>query len=127
MTLISSIRHTFIMSFERFTETNKSFISRISIRSNGQLGFSQGAIHKFNLSSFKFGILFYDKGEGKIGIQLSNDENEKGICKLQVRPQNASISAKAFLDFFDLPYSETKSYPAEWNEENKMIIFSLKG
>ncbi|OGP07543.1 MAG: hypothetical protein A2048_08745 [Deltaproteobacteria bacterium GWA2_45_12] len=114
------------MAFERFTNTNKSFISKVSIRSNGQIGFSQGLIHKFHLESFKFGVLFYDKDEGKVGIQLTNDEKESGICKLQVRPQNASLSAKAFLDFFDLDYQETRSYPMQWDEENKMIIVNLK-
>lgn len=113
------------MPFERFTETGKSYRPRISIRANGQIGFSFGAIKKFSLAKYKFVVLFFDKENSKIGIKLTNSE-EDGICKLQVRQLNAAISAKAFFDYYSIDYTKTKRYDAVWDEKEQMIIVSIK-
>jgi len=113
------------MGFEKFTGGGRSYRTRISIRSNGQIGFSQGAIHKFKMDGFSNGILFYDKEENKVGIKLGNDDNEEGACKLQIKPENAAISAKSFLDYYEIPYKETISYEAKWDETHQMIVADL--
>jgi len=114
-----------LMGFERFTETGRSFKTRLSIRSNGQIGFTQGAIHRFKMQDFKYAVLFYDKDKPAIGIRLTNDEAEEGRCKLQVRPESATISAKSFLDYYGINHQKTRSYGAIWDDENTMITASL--
>ena len=112
------------MAFERFTLTGKSYRPKISIRSNGQIGFNQGAIERFGLNNYKFAVLFYDRDQKIIGIKLTN-QDEDGACTLQVRKSNAAISAKAFLDYFDINYSKTKRYDAKYDEQEKMITAEL--
>lgn len=113
------------MPFERFTQTGKSYRPKISIRSNGQIGFNFGAIEKFKLNKYKYAILFFDKEITRIGVKLTNDE-EEGICKLQVRKSNAAISAKAFLDYYSIDYTKTKRYEATWDEKEQMVIVTIK-
>jgi len=113
------------MPFERFTETGKSYRPKISIRSNGQIGFNLGAIKKFALNKYKYAVLFFDRENIKIGIKLTNSE-EDGISKLQVRKSNAAISAKAFFDYYSIDYSKSKRYDAVWDEKEQMIIASIK-
>ncbi len=113
------------MPFEKFTQTGKSYRPKISIRSNGQIGFNFGAIERFKLSKYKYAILFFDRENTRIGIRLTNNE-EEGICKLQVRKSNAAIAAKAFLDYYSIDYSKTKRYEAAWDEKEDMIVSNIK-
>ena len=71
-------------------------------------------------------ILFYDKENEKIGIKLTNESSENGIMILQKRPLNVAVSAKSFLEFYELPYSKTLRYDPQWDEDEKMIIVDLK-
>lgn len=112
------------MAFERFTRTGKSYKPKISIRSNGQMGFNQGAIKKFELGNFQYVILFFDNVNQRIGFKLTNEE-EEGICKLKVRKSNASVSAKAFLDYYSIDYSKTRRLEAMQDEKEEMIVISL--
>jgi hypothetical protein len=113
------------MPFEKFIMTGRSYRPKISIRTNGQIGFNLGAIKKFSLNKYKYAILFFDRENKQIGIKLTNTE-EEGTCKLQVRKSNAAISGKAFLDYYSIDYSKTTRYEAVWNEKEKMIIATVK-
>ncbi len=112
------------MAFERFTKIGISHKPRISIRSNGQIGFTLGAIERFALNHYRLAVLFYDKENNKIGIKLTN-EAESGACKLQVRPSNASLSAKSFLDYYEIDYSKTERFAAYWDDNEQLIVVSL--
>lgn len=114
------------MAFEKFTKVGGSYQTKASIRSNGQIGFSQGSIKRYELVKYKFATLYFDKDTEKVGVKLTNDANEEGICKLQVRGSNAAVSAKAFLDYYNIEHNKTKSYQATWDDTEKMIIVSLK-
>lgn len=113
------------MVFERFTRVGVSYKPRISIRSNGQFGFTAGAIEKFKLRNYQYAVLFYDRTGGRIGIKLTN-EQEEGACKLQIKSSNAFLSARAFLDYYDIKYAKTNRYDAEWDDSEQMIILRLK-
>lgn len=113
------------MPFEKFIMTGRSYKPKASIRANGQIGLNLGAIEKFKLDKYKYAILFFDKENKQIGIKLTNNE-EEGICKLQVRKSNAAISGKAFLDYYSIDYSKTKKHEAVWDEKEKMIIVAIK-
>ena len=102
--------------FETFTSIGSSFASKVSVRRNGTIGFSQGALMKFGLDKGKwFAVLKYDKSAKVIGIHLTQNEIEPGAIKIQCReiPGRAGkknlagqISARAFLDYFGIEYSD---------------------
>jgi hypothetical protein len=114
------------MAFEKFTAVGKSFAPKLSIRSNGQIGFNFGAIEKYGLSKYPYAVLFYDKDTNKIGVKITKNKDEEGACKLSVRNGNASIGAKSFLDYYSIPYSKTARFETVWDEKEEMIIASLK-
>jgi hypothetical protein len=113
--------------FEKFVLTGRSYRPKISIRANGQIGFNQGAIEKFKLDKYKYTILFFDRGIKKVGIKLTNEE-EEGICRLRVRKSNATVSGKAFLDYYGIDYGKGKTsrYEAVWDDKERMIVFTIK-
>jgi hypothetical protein len=113
------------MGFERFTESGRSFKARISIRANGQIGLSHGAVSKFGLDRYQYVVLFYDKETKQIGIQPTNDAEEKGAYRLNVKGSGATISALAFMDYFGIDHEKAEKYSAHWDDERAMVIIDL--
>ncbi len=114
------------MPFEKFTKVGKTFRPRISIRSGGQMGFNQGSRNKFELDKYGYVVLYFDRENGRIGIKLTNDNNEEGAIILHKRKLDVAISAKSFLCYYDINFDKTTIYDPIWDEENKMIILDLK-
>ena len=114
------------MGFEKFTSSGKTFKPKVSIRKYGQIGFNNGAVKKFDLDKYEYVILFYDRENRRIGIKLTNNSSEDGAMKLQKRPLNVAISAKSFLEYYEIPYLKTSRYNPQWDENEKMIIIDLK-
>ena len=123
-------------TFERFTHNGSTFTPKISVRSNGAIGVSQGALKRFDLmeGNFHF-VLHYDKHERVIGMKPTRDAAEEGAVKLVRRTVagkngrtsiNAYVSARSFLDYYSIADKKTKVYDAEWNDEHGMIIVDLK-
>ncbi len=113
------------MGWEKFTQVGKSYKPKISIRSNGQLGFNFGSIEKFSLSKYSYAVLFFDPDTKRIGIRLTQNKAEDGVCKLQVRSTNGTISAKSFLDYYSIDYEKTKRFDAVWDPECEMITAKI--
>lgn len=114
------------MPFERFTQTGRGYKPKISITKSGLIGFNQGAVRHFKLTDYEFAVLYYDRDESRIGIGLTSDKNENGICKLRKRASGADVSAKSFFDYYDINYRESKRYDAEWHGDEEKIIVNLR-
>jgi hypothetical protein len=121
-------------NFEKFACPGGSYAPKISVRSNGALGFSQGALRRFGLWDGDWFIqLYFDRVNRVIGIEPTNAEGP-GRARLTKKiidgkdgrqSVNAFLSAKSFFDFYVIDYSETQSYLAAWDDEQKMIIVNL--
>lgn len=101
------------MAFEKFTKvSSRGFRPIASIRMRGKIGLNQGSIRRYGLDRYEFAVLYYDKDTGEIGIAFTNDQNEEGAANLKFNKtkSDASISARAFFDFYDIDYSQTRRY-----------------
>ncbi len=114
------------MAFQRFTKTrSRGYTPKASIWSRGQIGFNQGAVEKFKIPDFDYAILFYDRDARKIGVSFTNDEKEEGATKISKRATGASISARAFLDFYEIEHSKTKKYDIDYEEQENLYVMQL--
>jgi hypothetical protein len=123
------------LNLEKFTAAGRRFSSTISVRSNGALGISQGALHQAKISDAEWHVvLFYDRANKVIGIKPTRDSNEEGSIKLSVRvvkkedadaALSAFVAAKSFFNFYGIPHSKTTSYRANWDSESGMLIAYL--
>ena len=113
------------MSFEKFTRVGRGYKPKVSITRSGLLGFNQGAVKHFELDKYDWAILYYDKDGGRIGIELTNDENEEGVCKLRKRTSGADVSARSFFEFYRISYDKTNRYDATWDDNEDKIIVTL--
>ena len=121
--------------FEKFKYLGGRFSAKASIRSNGSIGLSQGAILRYKLAEGKwYAELFFDKDARVIGIRPTRDGDTESVTKIVVRKSaqggkdsfSSFISARSLLNFYGIPIEKARSYPAEWDEEHQMIIIDLK-
>jgi hypothetical protein len=120
--------------FERFEAVGGSYEPKLSIRSNGAIGFSQGALHRFGLLDGDWFVsLYYDRKNGVVGIEPVREEGP-GFLRLIKRAikgkdgrdsVNAFVSAKSFLDYFSIDYRQTRSFRAHFDEPSHKIVFNV--
>ena len=113
------------MAIEFFRKGGKGFSPKASLRRQGQIGLSHGAIEKFNIKDGQHVLLGYDKDKKLVAIKCINEE-EEGAKKVIVKGRSASIAAKAFLDYFGIIPKETKPYLLREDLENKWLVIDLK-
>lgn len=114
------------MAFIKFTETNKSFVSRVSISPRGMLNFTDGARRKFKMDKFSHCILYYDKENQFIGVEMSTSESAEGSIKLRMRNTGADVGIKGFVDYFEITPEKTTMYEVRSGEQPNWIIIDLK-
>jgi len=111
------------MTFERFTKAGRFYTPKASIWTRGQIGFNQGAVDKFKLMDFDYAVLFYDKDEKKVGVQFTNDASESGVTKVVKGKTGVFVSARSFVNYYDIPHAKTKKYDVNYDEDNQMYVF----
>lgn len=114
------------MPFEKFVEGGKAFKPKISIRKNGQIGFNQAAVNKFKLGNYKYAVLYYDSERQMVGIKFTDDKNEEGAHKMQIRAGSGAVSGKSFLDFCGITYSKTMRYDLKRDEQEEMLVAIIR-
>ena len=113
------------MAFEKFTKSGRSYKPKVSITGSGLIGFNNGSVKRFDLNKYEYAVLYYDREGQRIGVALTNEENDEGVCKLRNRASGADISARSFFDFYEIDYSETCKYDAVWDESENMIVVDI--
>jgi hypothetical protein len=113
------------MAFERFTEVGRVFRPRASLRSNGQIGFNHGSVKRFEMEKFTHAILFYDAETKRIGVKLTNEKDEPGASALMTRSGNGTLSARAFLEFYQLTPKTTTQYDIERDNPSGLLVINI--
>jgi hypothetical protein len=125
-------------NFERFTAAGKRFTPSISVRANGALGISQGALHQAGMTEGTwYVVLFYDREQKALAVKPvaeRDKDSEEGAIKVSARSLNSNtkdpalsafVAAKSFFNYYGIPHARTTSYKAVWDEKEKMLIAVL--
>lgn len=114
------------MAFIKYHKTMNSHVSLVSITPNGKIIFHKPSIEKYKLRSFQYGILFYDPPHKRLGIQLTNDDQEIGIYKFFHSDALSSIINGRFFDYFSIRPQQTQTYSFRYDKVNNMLIVPLR-
>ncbi len=114
------------MAFETFTGRQKvTNEPKVSILKQGNFNFNNGATRILKDKSVTYLQLLFDKEKNKIGFKPCTKKTE-GAYQLRESKGGAQISGMAFLRHYQIPYKDkTRSYPAHWDEQQKMLIIDL--
>ena len=114
------------MEFEFFTDSGRGFRPRVSIRKQGQIGLNQGAVRRFNLDSWEYVVLGFDRKCVRIALRRADSRDEPGAQRMLIKHGSATISARSFLEYFDIGYRDkTRQYDVSIDDENGMLIVAL--
>lgn len=114
--------------FVRFEFSGKTLRNRLSVNSN-YIGFNKAAGAAFDLSSYKYAVLFYDEQDFRIGIMPTNNEAEVGVRTIRThKTGSVSIACKNFIERYQLFNKDigVERYPCKYDEGSKMVIADMK-
>lgn len=113
------------MAFEKYEgQRPRGTKDVVSIRKNGQIAFNSKSVQSFDVRSYSYSFLYYDKDNGIIGIELSNTK-ERGARKITMLGGTALISGSAFLKHFNISITKAKKFEPEYNSANRMITLEM--
>lgn len=85
-------------NFKKFEKTNHRVENRITITGSSSIGFPTKFYQDNNVGDHKYVVLYYDENEKAIGIQFTNDDQERHKFTLikSKKGYGASIVATSF-------------------------------
>lgn len=113
------------MAFIKFTERGKSYAAKATISKAGMLSFSDGAKRRYRMGDYQYCVLYYDPDTKRIGIELTNNTEAEGARKIRHRDTGCDVSAKAFLEYFNIGYRKTTRFELERDEDSGMLVINL--
>ena len=113
------------MGFELFDKMSHSFKPKVSIRRNGNIGFSKGAAEKYELREKKFCKLYYDQEKKYVGFEFTDKEQPDVTTRVSPSGSGISIAATSFLNYYSIDFNETKVFTPEQDTNTMFIIIKL--
>jgi len=125
------------MAFRKFESFGARTTPKVSIRSNGQIGLSAGALRMFGILGKDWKVvLFFDEEAKLIGFKPTQDADEKSAIPVLVRvgkpnstgavAESGQISGKSFLETFQIKFKDkTRSFDPCRDEKNELFVIDL--
>ncbi len=116
------------MAFQRFIGRRRGEGApspKVSILARGLIEFNEGATRKFALSRFNYAVVYYNLETGQVGVQFTNNSNERGAIRVIKKPNGIVIPAGRFLAQNGLLKSRNISYNVLYSGEQDMYIIQL--
>lgn len=121
-------RRGYMSGFEKFTHRQSRVYKEptATISRSKYISLNMVAMTKF-VGENKYAVLYFDKENQLIGIKFSKESVPESYKIRKYRDNRlGSITAISFLKYYKIPHDKTKTYPIEWNEQERMIIIDLK-
>lgn len=126
-------------NFEQFTDFNRSFAPKLSIRPNGQIGLSQGLLRRVGIGEGEwYAYLFFDPKHRAMGLKFTQSGDDVSVIKVQKRESatgdggknwSGHLSARSFLDYYKIDYRDRKSqgFTPTFGEDGMVIVLLRDG
>ena len=114
------------MAFEKYVKNGRMKRPFASIWLRGQIGIGKGASEDYKLKNYTFAVLFYDTNMHRIGIKVTNDENEDGAKMMTHGKTGVVISARSFLCFYHIDHRVTRTYALDYNDNENLYVIDLQ-
>jgi len=98
----------------------------ITITKNGTINFNIGMLKKF-IKDKVYVILYYDREDSRIGFHFFSKNSTKAFKVRKSNKDNlGTISGRPFLNFYNIPYTETNRYQVKEGKNKSCFIINLK-
>lgn len=97
----------------------------VTLSTSGQFGLNSAVVRNI-LGTAKFALLLFDKERSLVGIRFLNaNEPDAYPVKLAPNKGHGSITGMAFMKVYDIMPTETRSYPASYDDKSKILTVDL--
>jgi hypothetical protein len=109
------------MGYEIFTEKNtRTTKPFVSFSPRGRVGLNQAATAIMEKNAVEFVLVLWDTKLHRVAIRPITKKDNRAY-RLARAKSSSMFSAKAFLEFIKYDLIETRSFPAEWNEDEGLL------
>ena len=110
---------------EAFVETGKSYSPRATLTIRGTINLSEGSCVRFNIGRDEYAILHYDRNKKAVIIQRVKSKEVVGARRIRRRTSGAFVSARPFLDKFELSVDVTTMYDIKGIAGDEFLVIDL--
>lgn len=118
------------MGFEKFSKKNaprrRSFTPILTLSKSGMIGLNVAAIEAFDVMSYKYVGLHFDKDRRRIGLELSNEDQDDNFAIRKRRGSGLDVSSKSFMRHYGILPIETQHYKLEKDESTGMLVANMQ-
>jgi hypothetical protein len=94
----------------------------ISLTKMGIVAFNKGSAAMLQKDAIEHVLLLWDKDKRMIGIRSITKKDPRSYkVRMNTRGDGASFSALTFLKYIEYDISTTRTFPANWNEQQQMF------
>jgi hypothetical protein len=112
------------MAWEIFTrKTRKSGGPFITFNKLGRISLNKTATTVLETDAVEFVLLLWDASKRQVGVRPITKKDQRAYRLAYGKKGNgAGFSAKTFLDHIGFNYTESRSFPIKWDEQESMFI-----
>ena len=97
----------------------------ITILKQGSFGINGSAAERF-FKGAEHVVLLYDKEGKRIGFRpVQEPASNSYPVRRSAKGNSTSISGQKFLRHYEIDHSETRRYPCEWLEKERLVVVQL--
>ena len=115
------------MAFETFRRRTRPSPKdpMVTLSRHGMIGLNAAVVRNL-IGEHKFAHLLFDREKSLVGIKLLKQADSDAYpMQVSHSKSHGSISGIGFLKTYKLIPTETKAYPARFNQETKMLIIDI--
>lgn len=115
-------------NFEKFIYKRRQSPDKatVTVTKEGIINFNLATMETY-IKNNDYVILYYNRKDSVIGIQLTNKDSAEAYKIRKYREgKYGNITAIAFLKYYKIQHSKSHVYTTNWDEENNMLLIELK-
>lgn len=115
------------MAYEIFTrKVRKLRTPAVTVTKLGRLAFNKAATAPFEKHAVENVLLLWDAEKIQFAVRVITKKDTRSYRLTYGNKGNgAGFSAKTFFDYIGLDYSESRTMPAEWNDQEMMFEIKI--
>ncbi len=99
----------------------------ITLGKGGLIGLN-AAVTRNILGDNNYALLFFDRGKSRVGIKFIKQSNPDAYpIKVSRTRSHAALTGTAFMKTFGIYPTETRSYPATFDQADKILVADISG
>lgn len=113
------------MPYEVFTrKKTRTTTPSVSFSTLARVGLNQAATEIMKKNAVERVLLLWDNDHHRMAVRPITKKDPRAYM-LSSAKSSTMFSAKAFLEYIGYDFSETRSFPADWNEEEGLLEIEI--